>query len=136
MRVVAVVNIRRIGVPALLGLFLAALTLSSGSLSARAQADPPAPVSGAVAADELPRRGMLGVRVAAVPDDVRVREQLARREGVLVEGLTPDAPAEREGIAPGDVVNVVVRTANGISTLVHDFEERGTASAPLDDLRG
>ena len=106
-------------------------------------------VSGVVAADELPRRGTLGVRVAAVPDDVRVREQLARREGVLVEALTPSAPAEREGVAPGDVVVAVDgRAVDGVfppdddralairaTHRAHDRPQR-TAPHPVGDAGG
>jgi FG-GAP-like repeat/FG-GAP repeat len=52
MREVTAVGIRRIGVPALLGLVLAALTLSSWSLRARADGDPPASMSGPTAASQ------------------------------------------------------------------------------------
>jgi hypothetical protein len=66
---------------------------------------------------------MLGVRVAAVPDDVRAREQLARRAGVLVEALTPGAPAEREGVVPGDVVVAVDgRTVEGVDPFLTTIE--------------
>lgn len=63
-------------------------------------------VAGIVAADEeLPRKGgRLGVRIAAIPDDVRAREKLRAGEGVLVEHVLPETSAAHAGLRAGDLL--------------------------------
>jgi pimeloyl-ACP methyl ester carboxylesterase len=58
----------------------------------------------AAAADALPRRGQLGVRVAAVPEDFRPLLKLEAGEGVLVQLVTPGSSAEVGGLQPGDIL--------------------------------
>jgi pimeloyl-ACP methyl ester carboxylesterase len=66
-------------------------------------------------ANDLPRKPMFGVRVAAVPDDVRLRESLGRTEGVLIEAVVPNSTAGVGGLRPGDViVGVDGRTIDGV----------------------
>lgn len=60
---------------------------------------------GVAGADELPRRGgQLGVRIAAVPDEIRTRANLKPDEGVVVEIVAPDSAAARAGLKPGDLL--------------------------------
>ena len=52
----------------------------------------------------LPRRGQLGVRVGAVPDDIRPALKLDPGEGVLVQLLVPGGSAEAGGMQAGDIL--------------------------------
>jgi alpha-beta hydrolase superfamily lysophospholipase len=58
----------------------------------------------AAAPDALPRRGQLGLRVAAVPDDFRPPLKLDAGEGVLVQLVTPGGSAEAGGLQSGDIL--------------------------------
>jgi len=51
--------------------------------------------------DALPRKGQLGVRVAAVPDEIRPSLKLEPTGGVLVQLLVPGGSAEVGGLQPG-----------------------------------
>ncbi|GBD44546.1 Periplasmic serine endoprotease DegP [bacterium HR40] len=58
--------------------------------------------SGPSSVAEIPE---LGIRVAAVDDELRQRFQLAPdMRGVVVVEVAPDSPAGREGLQPGDVI--------------------------------
>jgi pimeloyl-ACP methyl ester carboxylesterase len=62
----------------------------------------------APAADgKLPRKGSLGVGLAPLSDEVRTRQQLAGRAGVLIESVIPDTTAAEGGIRPGDILLAV-----------------------------
>jgi serine protease Do len=50
------------------------------------------------------RRGWLGVRVQNVTDKVASTLGMTNTTGALVVTVTPDSPAERGGIEPGDVI--------------------------------
>lgn len=50
------------------------------------------------------RRGWLGVRIQEVNDDIAEGLGLKSAKGALVAGVTPDGPAAKAGIEPGDVV--------------------------------
>ena len=54
--------------------------------------------------DALPRKGQLGVRVAAVPDEIRPSLKLEPTGGVLVQLLVPGGSAEAGGLQPGDIL--------------------------------
>jgi pimeloyl-ACP methyl ester carboxylesterase len=54
--------------------------------------------------DALPRKGQLGVRVAAVPDEIRPSLKLEPTGGVLVQLLVPGGSAETGGLQPGDIL--------------------------------
>ena len=54
--------------------------------------------------DALPRKGQLGVRVAAVPDEIRPSLKLEPTGGVLVQLLVPGGSAEVGGLQPGDIL--------------------------------
>jgi serine protease Do len=49
-------------------------------------------------------RAWLGIEPHVVPDEVRERFNLALGEGVYVNSVEPDAPADRSGVRPGDVI--------------------------------
>ena len=50
------------------------------------------------------RRGWLGVRIQSVTEDIAESVGIRENVGALVAGVTPDGPAAKAGIAPGDVV--------------------------------
>jgi alpha-beta hydrolase superfamily lysophospholipase len=55
--------------------------------------------------DELPRKaGHLGIRIAAVPDDIARRSNLKPDEGVFVEVVAPESAAARAGLKPADIL--------------------------------
>jgi alpha-beta hydrolase superfamily lysophospholipase len=76
------------------------------------------------AADALPRRGQLGVRVAAVPDDFRPPLKLQAGEGVLVQLVTPGGSAEAGRLQSGDILLTLQgQRIGGVS----DFLDRAAA---------
>jgi serine protease Do len=50
------------------------------------------------------RRGWLGVRIQGVTDDIAESLNLGKARGALVASVTPDGPAAKGGIMPGDVI--------------------------------
>jgi serine protease Do len=50
------------------------------------------------------RRGWLGVRIQTMTDEIADSLGLKRPEGALVASVTPDSPAAKAGIEPGDVI--------------------------------
>ena len=50
------------------------------------------------------RRGWLGVRIQSVTEDIAESVGIKENVGALVAGITPDGPAAKAGIEPGDVV--------------------------------
>lgn len=50
------------------------------------------------------KRGWLGVRIQSVTDEIAESMNLPDAEGALVANLTPDGPADRAQIRPGDVI--------------------------------
>lgn len=56
-------------------------------------------------ADELKRRGMAGVRMAPVDDNIRTQVKLdAGTPGVLIQGVVPGSAAEAAGLQAEDVI--------------------------------
>lgn len=55
-------------------------------------------------ADELKRRGMLGVMLAPVNDEVKERLKLADANGVLISSTIPDSAAAKAGLMANDVI--------------------------------
>jgi len=50
------------------------------------------------------RRGWLGVRIGLVTQDAAQRAGLQRPRGALITAITPNSPAARAGLQPGDIV--------------------------------
>ena len=50
------------------------------------------------------RRGWLGVRIGLVTPDAAQRAGLQRPLGALVTAITPNSPAARAGLQPGDII--------------------------------
>lgn len=50
------------------------------------------------------RRGWLGVRIQMVTEEIAKSLNLDRPRGALVSSLTPDSPAGKGGVKPGDVI--------------------------------
>src|SRR6185503_14611258 len=50
------------------------------------------------------QRGMLGVGIQPVTSDLAASLGLKEARGVVVNSLTPEGPAEKAGIKPGDVI--------------------------------
>jgi len=50
------------------------------------------------------RRGWLGVRIQSVTDEIADSLGLDKARGALVASVTPDGPAEKAGIANGDII--------------------------------
>jgi serine protease Do len=48
--------------------------------------------------------GWLGVQIQALSQDLAESFQLQRPRGALVAGVTPDSPAQRAGVRPGDII--------------------------------
>ncbi len=49
-------------------------------------------------------RGRIGVKISEVSKDVAAAIGLPKAEGAMVSGVEPDAPADKAGILPGDVI--------------------------------
>ena len=50
------------------------------------------------------RRGWLGVKIQTVTDEIAESMNLPKASGALVATVTPGGPAEKAGVAPGDVI--------------------------------
>ena len=50
------------------------------------------------------KRGWLGVRIQQVTDEIAEGLDMAEAAGALVSGVTPEGPASKSGIKPGDVI--------------------------------
>lgn len=55
-------------------------------------------------AEDLKRRGLLGIRLAPVNEEVKERLKLAEAKGVLITGTIPDSAAEKAGVLANDVI--------------------------------
>ena len=64
------------------------------------------PASGAIPAAKpaQPSEYWLGIGCAPVPSALRTQFNLPEKQGLLVEGVAPDSPAAKAGIAPNDIL--------------------------------
>jgi serine protease Do len=68
------------------------------------------------------RRGWLGVKIQTVSEDIAESLGVAENTGALVSGVTPEGPAAKGGVLPGDVIlkfdGKDVSTMRGLPRLV------------------
>ncbi len=68
------------------------------------------------------RRGWLGVKIQTVSEDIAESLGVAENTGALVSGITPEGPAAKGGVLPGDVIlkfdGKDVSTMRGLPRLV------------------
>ncbi len=68
------------------------------------------------------RRGWLGVKIQTVSEDIAESLGVAENTGALVSAVTPDSPAAKSGLQPGDVIlkfdGKDVSTMRGLPRLV------------------
>ena len=55
-------------------------------------------------------RGWMGVGIEFVPEEVAVKENISKREGVLVNSVFEDQPASKAGVQVGDIILKVAGT--------------------------
>ena len=55
-------------------------------------------------ADDLPRRGLMGVMLAPVTEENYAGLKLESAEGMLVDGIVPDSAAAEAGMQANDVI--------------------------------
>lgn len=60
--------------------------------------------TGAVRADDLKRRGMIGVNLAPLTEDMRKQFNVAVEKGVVLTAIVPGGAAEKAQLKPGDIV--------------------------------
>jgi len=96
-------------------------------------------------------RGMLGVTVQSVTSELATALDLDAARGALVNGVTPDGPAAKAGVAKGDVITAVngvaVTDSNAVRNMVARLKpgskaeltilrdgQKKTLTATLDEL--
>lgn len=86
--------------------------------------------SHAARADELKRRGMLGVMLAPVNDEVKERLKLVDTKGVLINSTVPDSAAAAAGILANDViVRINDDPIDSVSNLMRILRKHGAGEA-------
>ncbi|HVG85626.1 MAG TPA: Do family serine endopeptidase [Vicinamibacterales bacterium] len=82
-------------------------------------------------------RGVIGVQVLPVPADALAEFGLKERRGALVAVVTPNGPADKAGLEPGDIVlefnGKAVRTRDDLVSVV--VSTRPGATVPVKVLR-
>ena len=72
------------------------------------------------------RRGWLGVKIQSISDDIAESLGLPENTGALVAGVTPDSPAAKGGLEPGDVIvrfdGQAITTMRGLPRIVAQTE--------------
>ena len=83
------------------------------------------------------KRGWLGVRIQGVTDDIAESLQLGKSRGALVASVTPNGPAAKAGILPGDVITTFDgKPIDEMRKLPHDVADTKVgASAPVVLIR-
>ncbi len=74
------------------------------------------------------RRGWLGVRIQNVTEDIAKSLNLPKASGALVSSITPDSPAAKAGVQPGDVIT----TFDGKEVADMRHLPRMVAETPID----
>lgn len=60
--------------------------------------------SGVARADDLKRRGMIGINLAPLSEEMRKQFNVAVEKGVVLTGIVPGSAAEKAQLKPGDIV--------------------------------
>ena len=82
-------------------------------------------------AEDLKRRGMLGIQLAPVNDEVKERLKLSEAKGVLITGTVPDSAAAKAGILANDVLIKINDDAiDSVPSLIRTLRKYG-AGEPL-----
>ncbi len=82
--------------------------------------------SSAARADDLKRRGMLGVQLAPITDEVKTSLKLADNKGVLITGTVPNSAAAAAGILGNDViVRINDDPIDSVPTLIRTLRKYG-----------
>ena len=81
------------------------------------------------------RRGWLGVRIQTVSDEIAESLGLEQATGALVASVTPDSPAEKAALQPGDIIlefnGQMVEDMRSLPRLVAETEIDSTAKIVL-----
>jgi len=76
--------------------------------------------------DDLKRRGMVGVQLAPVNDEVKQRLNLSSTKGVVLNGIVPDSAAQKAGLLANDVVlKIGSDEIDGVPTFIKTLRKYG-----------
>ncbi len=84
----------------------------------------------AARADELKRRGMVGVQLGPVNDEAKQRLNLPSTKGVLFFGIVPDSAAQQAGLQADDVaIKIGTDEIDGLQTFTRTLRKYGAGDS-------